>query len=123
MADSVGLNPSDFEWETVHEEAADQIVFDTVDDEYTGEYLGSEVITFTDKKGEEQSFTQLRFRDNEGLKGINAGYELREAYKNIPPHTVTRIRLMKLVKIAGQESPMKSFRVDTAKSRANQKKG
>ena len=123
MADSVGYNPSDFEWDTAHEEAADQVVFDTIGDEFTGEYLGQEVITFTDKKGEEQSFTQLKFRVRDNLYGINAGYELREAFKNIPANTVTRVQYVKDVRITGQESPMKSFRVDTAKSRANQKKG
>lgn len=122
MADSAGLDPTEFEWETVHEEAADQIVFDTLGDAYTGEYLGSELISFTDKKGEEQSFTQLKFRDKEGLKGINAGYELRKAFDGIPQGAIVRVVYIKNVPITGQESPMKSFRVDTAKSRANQKK-
>jgi hypothetical protein len=121
MADSAGYDAAQFEWETVHEEAADQIVFDKVGDTYVGEYLGSEVISFTDRDGEDQSFTQLKFRDNEGLKGINAGYELRKAFDGIPAGSIVRVQYVKNVPITGQASPMKSFRVDTAKSRANQK--
>jgi hypothetical protein len=130
MADIVGYDPADYQWETAHEEAGDQIVFDTPgEDEYTGLYLGQEEITFTDPKGEEKTFTQLKFRDPEGLKVVNAGYELREAFKGIPENTMTRIRYMKDVRIQGQASPMKSFRVDTAKgavkvtARADSQKG
>lgn len=122
MADRIGYDPADFDFETSHREAADQIVFDTIGDEFVGEYLGPEEITFTDKDGEEQTFTQLRFQVGDNLYGINAGYELREAYKNIPAGSITRTVYVKDVKITGQQSPMKSFRVDTAKGRAGNSK-
>lgn len=113
----VGYDESQFEWETVHEEAPDQIIFEEIGDTYIGMFLGAEEITFTDKNGENQTFTRLRFRDNDGLKVINAGYELREAYAKIPPPVVTRTELKKKVDV-GQEKPMLSYRIDQAKPKA-----
>lgn len=128
----VGYNPDDYEWTTVHEEAPDQIVFDTVGDKYIGEYLGHEVIDPHDEKDPDKRFIQLRFRDPEGLKVTNAGYELRETYveilsvdggewktrDRIPPGTLCHNELKKLVQV-DQASPMKSFRVNTAPKRGN----
>lgn len=123
MADRVGYNPADFEWETAHTEAGDQIQFDKIGDDFVGEYQGSEVIEFTDKDGEPQSFTQLHFRVRDHLYDINAGYELRQAFEKIEPGTVCRVQYIKDVRISGQQSPMKSFRVETAKGRAGNSKG
>lgn len=122
MAEHVGYDPSQFEFTTVHEEAGDQIVFDTIGDEYIGEYMGPEVIEFTNKKGEDESFTQLKFRDPHGVKVVNAGYELRKAFEKIEPGTITRVKYVKDVRISGQESPMKSFRVDEATRRESNSK-
>lgn len=113
-----GYDDSDYEWENIQEERPDQIVFDTRGDVYTGMYLRSEIITFTDNKGEEKEFTQLNFRDPGGLKSINAGHELREAFKNIPPNSMVRIELKKFVN-TGEQSDMKSYRIDVAKPRGN----
>jgi hypothetical protein len=117
----VGYDPAAFEWDLVHEESPDQIVFDTIGDEYTGLYLGSEVITFTKQvKGEDvdQEFTQHRFRDPGGITVVNGGYELNSELSKIEPNTMLRIRLMKLVDV-GQNDPMKSYRIWTARSAAN----
>jgi hypothetical protein len=113
---TVGYSGEDFEWENIHEEAPDQLVFDTLGDTYIGEYLGMDLIEFEDRAGQPQEFWQLRFRDGNGVKVLNAGYELRETYKEIPTGTITRTQLMKFVDV-GQQSPMKSYRVDRAKAK------
>lgn len=130
-----GYDASDFQWETVHEEAPDQLIFDIIGDEYIGEYIGHELIYPEGEGTPEKWFIQLRWRDHEGIKVTNAGYELQTTYVEvhtddnghvvstkdiIPPHTMTRTTLAKLVDI-GQPSKMKSFRVDTAKNRAGNK--
>jgi hypothetical protein len=81
-------------------------------------------IEFTDKKtGEAKSFIQLSFRDQEGPKVINAGYELADIYAEIPAHSITRTMLANQVDV-GQASKMNSFRVDVArKPNANSQKG
>lgn len=117
----VGYDPAAFEWDLVHEESPDQIVFDTIGDEYTGLYLGAEVIHFTRTvKGEdvEDEFTQHRFRDPSGITVINGGYELNSELAKMAPDTMLRIKLMKLVDV-GQNDPMKSYRIWTARSAAN----
>jgi hypothetical protein len=104
-------------WENVHTEQPDQISFDTIGDTLVAIYLGQEVIHFEveDKKtGEKipQEFTQLRFMlpgNNPAV--VNAGYDLLVAYKNVPINHLTRTAFLKEVDV-GQQSPMKSYRVD-----------
>lgn len=125
MAETIGYDPSQFEWENVHEEAGDQVVFEEIGDTYVGEYLGMRVIEFTDKKtGEPKSFIQLSFRDPSGPKVINAGYELAQIYESIPAHTMTKTMLANKIDV-GQASKMNSFRVDQGKAKAgaNRSKG
>lgn len=118
---------SEWQWETVHVEAADQLVFDTPGDLYIGIYAGHEIIYPDPEKHPEEWFVQLKWTDPQGAKFTNAGYELRNAYTEttyndegrptvtdkIPVGTMTRNELMKLVDV-DQASPMKSFRVDVA---------
>jgi len=110
-----GYDPAAFDWDLQHEESPDQIVFDKVGDEYTGLLLGSELIEFDNAKGEPQEFTQWRFRDPGGITVINGGYELNTELAKIPADTMIRIKLMKLVDV-GQQSPMKSYRIWTARA-------
>lgn len=132
---TVGYKAEDYQWETVHEEAPDQLIFDTIGDTYIGEYVGHDLIYPEGDGAPEKWFIQLRWRDHEGIKTTNAGYELQTTYVEvqtdnnghvistkdlIPPHTMTRTILAKLVDV-GQASKMKSFRVDTAKNRAGNK--
>lgn len=137
----VGYNADDYEWDTVHEEAPDQLVFDTQGDTYVGAYNGHEIIHAPTKDNDDNWFIQLAWRDGEGLKVTNAGYELASTYVDIDydnmvefktrdgrvilvpmttdkiaPGTMTRNVLKKFVDV-GQASPMKSFQVDTARAR------
>jgi hypothetical protein len=118
----VGYDEGQFQWENVHEESPDQITFDTVGDTLIAEYQGMDTITFTETKKdgstEDRSFVQLRFRLPNGPAVVNGGYELVEAYKEIPTNSMTRTQLIKFVD-TGQQSPMKSYRVDVAKRTAN----
>ncbi len=120
-----GYDPAAFEWDLQHEESPDQIIFNEIGDEYTGLYLGAEVIHFetTDKKTgdvQDNEFTQHRFRDPGGITVINGGWELNSELVKIAADTMVRIRLMKLVDV-GQNDPMKSYRIWTARSNAPSK--
>lgn len=125
---AIGFEDSGYEWTTVHVEAADQIVFDTVGDTYIGIYAGHEIIYPDALKGDtDKWFVQLKWTDPTGAKFTNAGYELRNAYTTttydsegrptiddkIAVGSMTRNELMKLVDV-DQASEMKSFRVDVA---------
>jgi hypothetical protein len=116
----VGFDPQAFDWDIQHEESPDQIVFNTIGDEFAGLYLGAETIHFTRTvKGEEvpDEFVQHRFRGPEGIIVVNGGYELNTELAKIAPDTMVRIKLMKLVDV-GQNDPMKSYRIWTARPRA-----
>ena len=120
VVNSAGYDEDQFEWENVHEEAPDSIVFNREGDKYVGIYLGSEIVEFdreNKKTGEieHNEFTVLHFRDPEGLKDTNAGFELEKAFKAIEPNSVVRILLVKFVDV-DQASPMKSFRIDVARN-------
>lgn len=121
----------EYQWDTVHTEAGDQLVFDTVGDLYIGIYAGHEIIypdpNNPDPDKAKKWFIQLKWTDPEGAKFTNAGYELRNAYTEtvygddgapivkdkIPLGSMTRNELKKLVDV-DQQSEMKSFRVDVA---------
>jgi hypothetical protein len=129
---SVGYDDSpEYQWETVHTETGDQLVFDTVGDLYIGVYAGHEIIypdpNNPDPDKARKWFIQLKWTDPDGAKFTNAGYELRAAYidtiidpagelivtDKIPIGSMTRNELKKLVDV-DQQSEMKSFRVDVA---------
>jgi hypothetical protein len=126
----VGYNSGEFEWETVHVESPDQVVFDTIGDTLIGVYTGHELIYPDPEKDPGKWFVQLRWTIPTGAVFTNAGYELRNAYTEttydsegrptvtdkIPTGTMTRNELMKLVDV-DQASEMKSFRVDQARPR------
>jgi hypothetical protein len=130
---TVGYDETQFEWDTIHEEAPDKMSFDTAGDKYIGEYLGHELIyPSPDDPNPARAaewFIVLKWRDPEGTKVTNAGYELRTTYVNvtvnddgsvaahedrIPVGSMTRTELIKLVDVKQQE-PMKSYRVDVAR--------
>jgi hypothetical protein len=132
-AQAVGYADSgEYQWETVHVEAADQLVFDTLGDKYIGVYAGHEIIYPEPDKNPDKWFVKLNWTDPDGAKFTNAGYELRNAYTEttydsegrpvvtdkIPVGSFTRNELMKLVNV-DQASEMKSFRVDVASRAGN----
>ena len=135
-AQVVGFDPSilaDYEVETVHVEAGDQLVFDTIGDLYIGSNAGHEIVYPEAQKVDgdrSKFFIQLKWTDPAGSKFTNAGYELTQAYveikyaddgtptvtDKIPVGSLTINELKKLVDV-DQASEMKSFRVSVARTR------
>jgi hypothetical protein len=113
LSSGLSLPDEGFEWETAHIEAPTQLTFDTVGDTFIGLYVGQETVEF-EFKGKPDSFVQLSFLVGDEPFAINAGYDLLRGFKGIPDNTYVRIQLRKLVDV-GQQSPLKSYRVDIAK--------
>jgi hypothetical protein len=126
----IGYASTDFEWETAHVEAATQLKFDTLGDTLIAKYAGHEIIYPEPEKDPTKFFIQLKWTlPTDEAVFVNAGYELANAFTEttynsdgvptvtdkIPVGTITRVELRKLVDV-DQASPMKSYRVDTAKS-------
>lgn len=128
----IGYADSDeYGWQTVHTEAADQIVFEEDGDTYIGVYAGHEIIYPEPEKEPLKFFVQVHWTDPAGAKFTNAGYELSKAYVDltyapdgtlashtdkIPLGSMTRNAMMKRVD-TGKKDAMKSYRVDVAQAR------
>jgi hypothetical protein len=113
---TVATIPDTSGWVLVHEEAPDQLKFEEVGEEYVLIYMGQEEIfppptpKQIEKNEDPGSFIQLQFRYDRRPIVTNAGYELREAFADIPQCTWVRLKYVKNVD-TGEASPMKSFKV------------
>ena len=125
MASDATVNPDEIQWEIVHEETPDRIVFDEEGDWIVGTFAGFEWITPppTDKEPEPEPFLQLIFRNVLTSSGetfrlavTNAGYALRMAFESgaFTPDILSRVTLVKSVDV-DQAAPMKDFRVESAR--------
>lgn len=115
---------NDNEWETVDLGTRVQVTFDTIGDEFTGKYTGTEQIT-NPKDGE--AWTSYLY-EGIGVKadgvtddavkglpcGIAAGWSLQQALNKRTPGEIHRIKYTRNTD-TGQVSPMKEFRVDIRK--------
>lgn len=117
MPDSIGYDAKDFDFERVHDEAGDKLVFEEVGDTYIGEFLGTNLIEFTNKEtGEPESFLQVNFMDPNGPKVLNCGYELEKFFTETPPakHSIVRLVMANKVDMGKGKSAMVSFAIDVA---------
>lgn len=126
-------DPDAIQWEIVHEETPDRLVFDEEGDWIVGTFIGGTWITppATEKEPEPEPFLQLSFRnvltssgDILRLATTNAGYALRTAFEEgkMTAGVIHRLTLVKLTKIDGQQSPMKDMRIESAKTNADNHK-
>jgi hypothetical protein len=131
-------NPEEVQWEIIHEETPDRILFEEEGDWIVGSFVGGSWITppamlnaKTGEMEEQEPFLQLTFRnvltsagDSLRLAVTNAGYALRTAYESgvMEEGILHRLTLVKLTKIEGQQSPMKDLRVEKAKASASNHK-
>lgn len=129
-ASAIGYADSpDFEWETAHVEAGDQVVFDAIGDLLIAVYAGHEIIYPDMEKTPLEFFVQLHWTVPGGSVFANAGHDLTVAYvelaynadgslashiDKVAPGSMTRNEMRKTVD-TGKNDPMKSFRVDVAK--------
>lgn len=120
-----------YEWETTHIEAGDQVVFEATGDTLIGIYAGHEIIYPDMEKKPLEFFAQLHWTVPGGSVFTNAGHDLTVAYVDLTynadgslaSHTdkvalgsMTRNEMRKTVD-TGKKDPMKSYRVDVARSR------
>lgn len=102
-------------WTVVEEESPAQVVFDTFGDCFTAKYVGMEVLPVDQDDPAGDTFTQLRFRAEDGYFAINAGYKLLKAFAKVPEGSLTRITYVKDVDTSGGKlNPMKDFRVEVS---------
>ena len=106
--------PSEWEWETVVEESATTVIFDTVGDQFVGLYTGSEHID--PDNGKDEPFDRFVFQGRDGeLYAVNKSFKLETAMQDIDPGQWVRITYVKDVPTGRGLNPMKDFRVDVRK--------
>ena len=102
-----------WEWETVQEESATRVIFDTVGDEFIGKYLGSEHITPDKKTEDTEEFDLFLFLGTDGERyALNYSYSLVKAMEKVAINDWTRIVYTKDLPTKRGLNPMKDFRVD-----------
>lgn len=104
------------EWTTVSDGTVEQtpetkIVFEEINDEFTGEFLGYRHLTDRDSG---QSYTQARFRDPETgeICYTRANHSMREGLDRVPIGALTRLVYADDTD-TGMPSPMRTFTVQT----------
>lgn len=107
-------SPEGWDWETHAEGAPTNVIFDTIGDTFIGKKEGERhVEREPNAKGEDQSFDLYLFRGRDGeMYSINQSYALVEALGDVTDGTWVRIKYIKDIPTARNQSPMKDFKVD-----------
>lgn len=107
-------NADEWEWENVVEASPSRVIFDTIGDEFIGQFIGEEEID--PGTGEEDVFSLYLFRGRDGeLYGINKSYKLAQAMDKIEPGSWVKIQYVKDINTGRGLNPMKDFRIDVRK--------
>lgn len=114
----VSTVPIDWEFETVVEESATGIIFDTVGDQFVGQYKGTEHIDpgTVDKEGKSKAFDRFLFVGRDGnLYAVPMSYKLDKAMDEIEEGQWVRITYVKDIPTGAGLNPMKDFKVEVRK--------
>lgn len=114
----VSTAPDEWEWETVAEESATTVIFDTIGDVFVGRFTGEEHIDQpANEKGEDQSFDRFLFVGRDGKRyAINKSYKLNEAMDKVMEGDWCRITYIKDIPTNRKLNPLKDFRVDVRRN-------
>lgn len=104
-------SPEGWEWTTVAEESPTRIIFDTIGDQFIGQYIGIEHIEPDNGKDEPFDLYLFRGRDGE-LYAINKSYKLAQAMEKVSEGDWVRITYIKDIDTGRNLNPLKDFRVD-----------
>lgn len=103
--------PDEWEFETLVDESPTMIIFDTIGDQFVGQYVEKQHID--PDNGKDEPFDRFNFRARDGgLYGVNSSYQLVEALEKIEPHTWVRITYVKDIPTKRGLNPMKDFKID-----------
>lgn len=100
-------------WETVAEESATVVLFETPGDQFIGTYVGEDHIE--PENGE--PFDRFVFHDRTGAPvALNKSYKLEEAMKAVEPGDLVRVTYMKDIPTRRGQNPLKDYKVEVARS-------
>lgn len=88
-----------------------KIVFDTLNDSFTGRYLGMREVP-----NAEGNYFQARFQDGEDIYFTNANHSLKDGLKNVRLNSVVRITYVDDLD-TGQANTMRLYKVEVARTK------
>jgi hypothetical protein len=104
-------------WETVADESPTRAVFDTVGEQFIGQFLSVDQIE--NPADETAPFEYIILRGTDGhLYSISAGYKLKQAFEKVTPGHAVRITYVKDVDMGDSRNPMKDYKVEARAPRA-----
>lgn len=89
-----------------------KVVFDTINDQFTGVYLGMREVPSNDG-----SYKQARFELNGEVYFVNANHSLREGLKTVRNGSTVRLTYTSDLD-TGMAQPMRVFKVEVARGKA-----
>jgi hypothetical protein len=115
----VSTVPDDWEFETVADASPTVVIFDTVGDQFVGQYKGKELIdpgTVDPETGKSSAFERFVFKGRDGeLYAIPMSYKLNDAMEDIDNDKWVRITYVKDIPTGRKLNPMKDFVVEVKK--------
>jgi len=111
----VSTVPDDWEFETIAEASATVVIFDTIGDQFVGQYQGTEHIDpgTTDEDGRSTAFDRFVFKGRDGeLYAIPQSYKLNSAMEDVEEDKWVRITYVKDIPTGRKLNPMKDFKVE-----------
>jgi len=114
----VSTVPDDWEFETIAEESATGIVFDTIGDQFVGQYKGVEHIDpgTVDGDGKSKAFSRFLFMGRDGKPyAVPQSFKLNAAMEDVEDDQWVRITYVKDIPTGRDLNPMKDFRVEVRK--------
>lgn len=111
--------PEEWEFETIAEESATVVIFDTIGDQFVGQYKGIEHIdpgTVDPETGKSNAFDRFLFigRDNNPY-AIPMSYKLKDALEDVEHGRWVRITYVKDIPTGRKLNDMKDFKVEVKK--------
>jgi hypothetical protein len=109
----MAAKPANDGWQTVTDESATRIIFDTPGDVFIGEYLGHDLV--------QDEYDYVMFRGEDGaLYSTSCGYKLRDSFgtadgevdAKVAEGSTVRLTYVKDVPMGSGRNPMKDIRVD-----------
>lgn len=110
--------PSDWEFETIAEESPTVIIFDTIGDQFIGQYKGIEHIdpSVGNPETDTEAFDRFLFTGRDGNPyAVPMSYKLNTAMEKVKPEQWVRITYVKDIPTGRKLNPMKDFVVEVRK--------
>jgi hypothetical protein len=110
-------SPEGWEWDTVVEGVPARVVFDTIGDNFIGQFIGREKVELEPAAdGSDPSFELFLFRGRDGDRyAVNVSYALEEGMQKVQEGQWCRLTYVKDIKTGRNLNPMKDFKVDVRK--------